>query len=190
MLNKSYIYKLRKHTLNYAQKRHDIIKESSDALHHAKRAIFAMHRDNLSEAKIKLADIKKILVSLQKKYKKDPLIFEEGSYKAALEEYVEAEIFYQFLTDRNLDEIKGLEIAPEVFVAGLCDVPGELYRYAIKAATDKDIKTVKKCATSAQEIIGELTEFNLTKYLRNKFDQAKHAVQKLEYIVYEVSLRK
>ena len=42
----------------------------------------------------------------------------------------------------------------------------------------------------AQEIIGELIEFNLTSYLRNKFDQAKGAVRKIEHVVYEVSLRK
>jgi predicted translin family RNA/ssDNA-binding protein len=41
----------------------------------------------------------------------------------------------------------------------------------------------------ASDIIGELIEFNLTSYLRNKFDQAKSAAQKLEQVVYEVSLR-
>ena len=42
----------------------------------------------------------------------------------------------------------------------------------------------------AQEIMGELIEFDLTSYLRTKFDQAKQAVRKLEEVVYEVSLRK
>jgi hypothetical protein len=41
----------------------------------------------------------------------------------------------------------------------------------------------------AQEIIGELIEFNLTSYLRTKFDQAKGAVQKLEEINYQISLK-
>jgi len=68
-------------------------------------------------------------------------------------------------------------------------VPGELYRYAIKSATVRDLKMTKKCAEMAREIIGELIEFNLTSYLRTKFDQAKQAVQKLEQVVYEVSIR-
>jgi hypothetical protein len=34
-----------------------------------------------------------------------------------------------------------------------------------------------------------LIEFNLTKYLRNKFDQAKGAGRKIEEIVYEVGLK-
>ncbi len=41
----------------------------------------------------------------------------------------------------------------------------------------------------AQDITGELIEFNLTSYLRNKFDQAKSAVQKIEKVVYELSLK-
>jgi len=188
-LNKSYTNKLRKHILDHATKRRDVIKESGDALHHAKRAIFAMHRDNMKEAEVKLKACIDILRALDKKYKNSPAIKNEGSYKAAVEEYVEASLFHQFLTSGKIGKVEGLDIHPEVFIAGLCDVPGELYRYAIKAATKKDIKTVDKCATTAQDIVGELTEFNLTKYLRTKFDQAKSAVNKLEYIVYEVNLR-
>jgi predicted translin family RNA/ssDNA-binding protein len=85
--------------------------------------------------------------------------------------------------------LKKLAVSDEVFVAGICDVPGELYRYAIRAATARDFLTVKKCAEAADEIIGELVEFNLTSYLRNKFDQAKQALHKLEQVVYETSLR-
>ena len=46
-----------------------------------------------------------------------------------------------------------------------------------------------RCKDAASDIIGELIEFNLTSYLRNKFDQAKSAVHKLEFIEYEVRLR-
>ncbi len=98
-------------------------------------------------------------------------------------------MFFQFLKTGKIGKVTGINISPESYAAGLCDVPGELYRYAIKAATERDIEMVKKCAAVAQEITGELIEFNLTKYLRNKFDQAKSAVQKLERVVYEVSLK-
>ena len=98
-------------------------------------------------------------------------------------------MFYDFFTTGKIGEVKDIPIGFESYLAGLCDVPGELLRFAVKAATAKDIKTVKKCAEMAQEIIGELIEFNLTSYLRTKFDQAKQAVRKLEEVVYEVSLR-
>lgn len=188
LLQKKYITSLKKHTLSYANRRRDIIKQSDDALHQAKRAIFAMHRDNMKEAAQKIGQVEKKFKALQKKYKGDKRALTEGAYRAGLEEYVEAKLFYQFLSTGKIGEIKGMGITPESYIAGLCDVPGELYRYAIKAATEKDIATVKRCAAMAQTIVGALIEFNLTKYLRTKFDQAKSAVQKLERVVYELSL--
>ncbi|MBT3538759.1 hypothetical protein HOF40_03155 [Candidatus Parcubacteria bacterium] len=190
MLQKTYLKKVGKDLLAYSSKRRDVIKISGDALHLSKRAIFAMHRDNMKEAAMKIKEAEKMFKGLNKKYSKDSRIQNEGSYKAGLEEYVEAVLLYQFLSVGKIGEIKTLPITPEGYIAGLCDVPGELYRYSIKAATDNDIATVKKCADMAAEITGELIEFNLTSYLRNKFDQAKSAVQKIERVVYELSLRK
>ncbi|MFH1946731.1 MAG: hypothetical protein ABIJ23_01050 [Candidatus Magasanikbacteria bacterium] len=189
MLNKKYLGKIKKNLHAYHSKRGEVIGESNNALHHAKRAIFALHRDNKKEAVEKIKMVEKILKDINKKYKTTPKILDEGSYKAALEEYVEAKCFFDFLETGKIGEIKTLVIAEEIYLAGLCDVPGELYRYAIKSATNKDIAMTKKCAEMAQEIIGELIEFNLTSYLRTKFDQAKGAVHKLQIIVYEASLK-
>jgi len=189
MLQKTYLKKVGKDLLDYSSKRRDVIKVTGDALHLSKRAIFAMHRDNVKEAEQKIAEAEKLFRELNKKYSKDSRIKEEGSYKAGVEEYVEAVLLYQFLTTGKIGEIKSLPISSESYTAGLCDVPGELYRYAIKSATNRDIDMVKKCSEMAQEITGELIEFNLTSYLRNKFDQAKSAVHKIEQVVYELSLR-
>lgn len=188
-INKTNMSKLKKNLHQYSVKRREVIRESGDALHHAKRAIFALHRDNIKEAEVKLKGAAVILKKLETKYKNDLRVKNEGSYKAAVEEYVEATLFHQFIISGKIGEIKNLLVNTEVYIAGLCDVPGELYRYAIKAATNRDVKMVKKCSETANEIIGELIEFNLTSYLRTKFDQAKQANQKLEYIVYEVLLK-
>lgn len=188
-LNKPHLAVLKKNLHAYAVKRRDIIKNAGDALHHAKRAIFALHRGEMNEAKIKLEEAGAILSGLIKKYKKDTNAMQEGVLREGLEEYVEASLFYQFVTNRKIGPIKTLAIPEEVYLAGLCDIPGELLRYAIRAATKKDIKTVAVCAEMAAEIVEELLEFDLTKYLRHKFDQAKDAVRKIEYVVYEVSLR-
>ena len=190
MIKKQYLSKLKKSLHTYASQRRDVIKISGDALHLSKRAIFAMHRGNMKEADTKLKDAEGLLESIATKFKKTPELLDEGSYKAGMEEYVEAAVFRQFLEDGKIgEEITKLSIPRDVYLAGLCDVPGELYRYAIKAATDHDIDAVVECYNMAQEIIETLTEFEFTKYLRNKFDQAKQAAHKLEYVVYEVSLR-
>ena len=188
VINKNLMKKLKKDLHAYQLKRRDVIRESGDALHHAKRAIFALHRDNQPEAIIKLKATEAIFKKLRAKYKNDRKVLSEGAYKAAVEEYVEAALFYQFLTTGKISEIKSFRIEADIYLAGLCDVPGELYRYAIRAATGHDTAMVKKCSKMSNNIIGELMEFNLTSYLRTKFDQAKQANQKLEYIVYELSL--
>jgi len=188
-LDKQYTSTIRKNLHAYASVRRDVIKYSGDALHHAKRAIFALHRGELDMAKMKILEAESLIKELHKKYKKYPSIREEGAYKAALEEIVEAVLFYAFVFNKKLTKLSAFEIDEEVFLAGLCDVPGELYRYAIQAATNHDSKTVARCLETAKEILSELMEFDFTKYLRTKFDQAKGAVHKLEIVRYEISLR-
>ncbi|OGH64873.1 MAG: hypothetical protein A2821_00125 [Candidatus Magasanikbacteria bacterium RIFCSPHIGHO2_01_FULL_41_23] len=179
-----------KNNLNvYSEDRRDVIKLAGDALHSAKRCIFALQRDNMEEANEKLAVVEKIFGEINFKHKKNPALLSEGAYEAALEEYVEACLFFSFVTKRKIIFVSKIKMSDNSFIAGLCDVPGELYRYALKAATKRNFKTVAECAAAAEEIIGSLIEFDLTSYLRTKFDQAKQAGQKLEQVVYEVSLR-
>ncbi len=189
LLNITHLKRLRDRMHSYHMVRHEIIHDADEALHHAKRAIFALHRDNQAEAKEKLAAAEKILQGVQKRAERLPRIKDEGSYRAAIEEYTEAQLFFWFVRGLPLGPIKALALEDEWYLAGLCDVPGELYRYALSAATAKNRETVSRCVETAEMIIGQLIEFNLTSYLRTKFDQAKQAVHKLEIVAYEMSLR-
>jgi len=188
-IDQKYLNQLKQNLHAYHEKRMEIIQVSNGALHHAKRVIFALHRDDFKEAEEKLALVEKTLNGLRKKFRSDLQAFDEGAFKAATEEYVEARLFYNFLKTCKIGKITQMEINGEIYLAGLCDVPGELYRYAIKCATNRDVKKATECHQMAQEILGALIEFNLTSYLRNKFDQAKQAIHKLEIVIYELSLR-
>lgn len=188
-IKKAYIGKLKKGMREYGERRREIIKQSDDALHHAKRAIFAMHRGNTAEAREKMLTAEGLLNDVSKRFGRNAQAVEEGAYKAALEEYAEAALFEQFVSGYAIGEIGSLTIPPAQYIAGLCDVPGELYRYAIQAATRGDAATAQRCASTAGDIVGELIEFNLTSYLRTKFDQAQAAAHKLERVVYELSLK-
>jgi len=189
MLDKKNISTIRKNLTAYDQKRLDVIKRSNTALHYSKRIIFALHRKNVPEAEQKIKEVEKSFKEIAVKYKNEPKIFNEGSYKAAVEEYVEAKMFYNFLKGKKLGKITEVKVEPFIYIAGLADVPGEMLRYAVMSATNKDFKMVEKCVEGASEIVGEMIEFNLTSYLRTKLDQAKGAVRKLEQVQYEVSLR-
>ncbi len=190
MLDKKYFSNIRSVLLNYAEKRREIIKISGDAQQQSKKAIFALVRDDmtaaeglLSQARIKLSEADEII-------KSDERLSGEGSYKAALEEFVEADLVRQALDKDLLGEVTGMDVAADMYISGLCDVPGELYRYAIKCATEKKFERVTDCYEIAEQIITELVDMDLTGYNRQKFDQAKQALHKLEQVVYEVSLKR
>jgi predicted translin family RNA/ssDNA-binding protein len=189
MLDTTFFKKIRENLLSYAEKRREVIKACGDVQHRAKRAIFCLQRDEVVEAQKILQETGETLQNLYKKHQKDSRIFDEGSYKASLEEYVEAVLFEQCLAGKKIGSIPKLTVDPEVFIGGLADVPGELLRYAIKSATERKFAIVEKCFKTAEDIIGEMITMDLTGYNRQKFDQAKQSLGKLQYIVYEISLR-
>ena len=189
MLDKKFLQTVRKELLAYAQKRREVIKFAGDAQFLAKKTIFSLHGGNINEAKNSLNEANKILITLSKKYKTTADLFDEGSFKAALEEYAEAELFLSFVEDKKISRIRDLKIDSDIYIGGLCDVPGEILRFAIKSATERNISEVKRCYKTAEEIINELVDMNLTGYNRQKFDQAKQALNKLQQVVYEVSLK-
>lgn len=190
MLDKKYLDKIKKNLLDYAETRREVIKTSGDALHYSKRIIFSLHKNDKKSALEYEKKAEQLFLLLDKKYKKEPRVFSEGSYKAALEEYTEAKLFLSFIKGGAIGDVsKKIKIEPEVYIGGLADVPGEIYRYAVKAATEHKNDLVKKCLSVSEKIIESLFDMNLTGYSRQKFDQAKTAHSKLEQIVYDLSLR-
>lgn len=184
----TYLKQMKDSMLAYQDIRRDVIKQSGDALHHAKKAIFALHRADLPTANKHLELAQTLLQTIVKTHKKHSQYKSEGSFRAAVEELVEATLFLQFLEKKSLKKITTVPVADDVFVAGLADVPGELYRYAVNRGTDHDIAEVRRAQALAEEIVESLIEFDLTKHLRNKFDQAKSSLHKIEQVVYELSV--
>lgn len=190
MLNKKFFIQLKKDYSFFNQNRREIIGWSSDALHKSKMAIFSLHRGQIKEAGKILEGVEKTLNSLEPLFKKTVALRHEGSYRAALEEYVEAKMLYKVISGDKISAIKEVRVDFDSYLAGLCDTTGELVRLAIKEATNRRLHEVEKIKETITEIMGELIEFNLTSYLRTKYDQAKTNLKKIEQMVYEIKLRK
>ncbi len=190
MLDKKYLTKVREELLSYSETRREVIKQAGDAQYLSKKAIFALQRDDLDIAEDCLDKAKAIIQGLNKANKKETGIFEEGSYRAAIEEYAEAKLFSSFVYKKTIGELKDFAIDSDTYIGGLSDVVGEILRYAIKSATEKKFDEVERCYLVAEAIVSEMVDMNLTGYNRQKFDQSKNALQKLEQIRYEVSLRR
>ncbi len=187
MLNKKYFQKIRADLLSYAEKRREVIKIAGDAQHLAKRAIFARQRDDVTAAKQALETAESLLQGLVKKFQKEQGLLDEGSFRAGLEEYVEAYLFISYLNKKEIGPVKNLPVPGDIYIGGLADLPGELLRYAIKSATERNFVVVKECYAAAEEIVMEMVDMDLTGYNRQKFDQAKQALGKLQQVVYEIS---
>ena len=169
--------------------RRKIISESSNAQHLAKQSIFALQRGNKKEADEKLQLAKSGLMSLHKRFGTDLRLRMEGTWKAGVEEYLEAKMFSDFMNNKKIEGIKEFNVEADEYVGAISDVSGEIVRMMIIWTTENKIAKVKKAGNEISEIIGELTKNNFSGYLRTKFDQAKRNLQKSESILYDIAIR-
>jgi len=190
MLNKKLFEKLLKDYINYSSKRHQIIKDSSDALRLSKQAIFSMHRDDMKIAGKLIEDVENIFANFQTYFKRDSALRREGAFRAALEEYAEAKFFYNVLVGKKVDFLDEKELNYEGYLCAICDLTGELVRKAVNMATKRKFKEVEKYRDIVEEIIGELIKLNMNNgHLRSKFDDAKRNLRRLEEMLYDIKIK-
>eukprot|EP00571_Detonula_confervacea_P017734 CAMPEP_0172312386 /NCGR_PEP_ID=MMETSP1058-20130122/17316_1 /TAXON_ID=83371 /ORGANISM="Detonula confervacea, Strain CCMP 353" /LENGTH=510 /DNA_ID=CAMNT_0013025821 /DNA_START=162 /DNA_END=1694 /DNA_ORIENTATION=+ len=181
-----------------------LIKTCRDGQKGAKQAIFAMHRGDANRAS-------KLLNDCENCVKNDliPILEEEptlryGSFSGVLEEYVEGKLFYAWLhgdgdnTSNGLNQAVGkillpdeipLKISTEDYLGGLCDLTGEIGRFAVARGTVRDKESVKLCLESNKSIYMTLKMLGkLPKNISKKMGMVTKSVEKLERVLYEQSL--
>ena|SRR3989338_9712845 len=188
MLNKPFFKNLKKDYDRRSSERRQIISAANTVLHDSKRVIFALHRGDINAAKKSLADIETTLKKLDKQFSYSRLI-QEGAYNAGVEEYVEAKLFCNVISGEKIDGIKGVTLSTDAYLGGISDLTGELVRLATNEAAKGNFAEVEKLKTIVADVLAELVEFDITGYLRTKYDQAKTNLRKIEQISYEVKLR-
>lgn len=185
--------------------RESLIKTCRDGQKAAKQAIFAMHRGDVKRAS-------KLLSECEKCVKNDliPILDEEptlryGSFSGVLEEYVEGKLFYTWLHGDEGSDAKGsnqqavgkillpdeipLSISTEDYLGGLCDLTGEIGRFAVARGTARDKESVKLCLDSNKSIYMTLKMLGkLPKNISKKVGMVSKSVEKLERLLYEQSL--
>lgn len=171
------------------KERRVLIGSSNDALSLSKRAIFAMHRDDISGAEKLLDQARSIFTGIEKPFKKFPSLKEEGAYRAALEEFAEAQLFLGYLQTRSIVEVDDRVSEPSIYLAGLSDATGEMVRYATRQVTLGRPEVVAEVQEVVGMVIAFLLDMDLTGYLRTKFDQAKKNLSRLEQMRYDLSIR-
>ena len=179
--------KLQKQIKLYDQQREELIKKSRDVLKLSKQLIYAVHRDEISVASQLLKKIEKEKKKLESIAKLNQKLSYEGSYKVAIQEYVEAVLYYNFVKNGKLID---LGVLPEHFILGLADLPGELVRKAVFLAGKGKVDEVIIIKDLVDELYGELLKFDFREQgLRRKFDSMKYDLRKLEDLVLDLKLK-
>jgi len=190
MLDQQHLENIGQRHKAYAEARHDIIKLASDAQGASKRAIFALHRDAAAEADGLLAEAGAALAEIQSRNAKTEGLSEEGSYRAALEEYAEAALYQMFVATGKVGPLAGsVAVDDDAYLGGLSDLTGELQRRQVRFATDGNAEEVALIKSAIEEIVNALLAMDLGGYLRTKFDQAKNSLRRAEDVLYEITLR-
>lgn len=189
MLNKTFVGRLATDYKKHEEERRKIISATNTILHEAKRAIFAIHRNDTKTAGNTLAEIIKQTSLLQKNYG-TPRLSQEGAYNAAMEELAEAHFYFLASTGKDLVAIKNITLKSETYFGGLSDCTGELVRQAINAAAAGKFRVALDNQKLINDIMTELTASDFTGYLRTKYDQAKNNVRKIEEVVYQLRINK
>ena len=179
--------KLRKEVQTYDSEREKLIKQSRVVLKLSKQIIYAVHRDEISEAAKLIKQIESEKKKLDTIAKHNRKMGSEGSYKVAIQEYVEALLYYNFVKSGKLID---LPVATEHFVLGLADLPGELVRKAVFLAGKGKVAKVIKIKDEVDMIYGELLKFDFRNNdIRRKVDGVKYDLRKLEDLVLDLKLK-
>lgn len=178
-------------TLNQQkQQREMIIGAGRKVLMAGKSAIFALHDNDKKLAETKINEGLVIAKELEKKIKKMEVLNTDGSWQASIEELAEAYLFNLVVNKKVIKPLPLKSIQAYAYLGALADVSGELVRYAVLRATDGDVAMVDYCCVSAKEIVRGLSNSYLSGPLRQKSDDSKRNIKRLEQIRYELSLNK
>jgi predicted translin family RNA/ssDNA-binding protein len=130
----------------YDAARENVIKMTRDVQKLSKQAIFSLHRGDLAKAATQLDEAKEKAAAIEKGYIIARPTLRSGSYSNAMEEYAEAKLFEAWLKNKLLLLPKSEEMAcvnNEEYLGGVIDFTGEIGRFAVACATNRDEAGVK-----------------------------------------------
>lgn len=174
---------MRKELDEFDHQREKIIEQSRDIIKVSKLAIYAVQRDALHEASKHITRLKKLVSVLPLEH------FDTGIATTARQEYVEALTFYYFMKESKLIYADELGVTTYEYLLGLCDLSGELMRKAINCVIKNKIDDAVRIRDFVDELYHYFLKFNLRNgELRKKSDQIKWNLEKLENVLYDLTV--
>jgi|SRR3989344_1765119 len=190
MIDKKYFEKIQKIYDEQDKEREEIIRKSRDIIKLSKHIIYSVHRSEMREALKNLNLINKEVSVLNKLCKKCPDV-DTSMYKMALQEYVEAVCFYEFVAKGKISNGDELNIDWECYLLGVCDLVGELMRKAVNSGIKHEYEKVLEVKNFVDDLYDELMKFDFrNSELRKKVDGIKWELKKIDDMMFTVKGRK
>lgn len=177
---------IRREMESFEERRESIIQKSHEIMRLSKRLIYSIHRDDKKEVSLLNKQIKIKIGNLRTR---GELQF-SSFYKIAMQEYVEAVCFYEIIYQHTFPTQKELFVSAPDYLAGLCDLTGELMRKANNFVINKQPKEAIFIKEIVEEIYGQFLHLDIRDNdLRKKADSIKYNLHKLEDLVIRIQIR-
>jgi translin len=185
---------LQKNYVDDDKLREDIIGLTRNITKLSKQSIYSTQRNELKEAEKLILEVEDSIKKASKKIN-TAKIHLMNNLRSGLEEYVEAKTFYTYMKENKILCLKDfksiIEIPYETYLEGLCDFTGEIAKKSVLLAVKGDTKQIKNIMSTIEDIYGLFLEFDFrSSELRKKFESIKYNLNKVESIIYDLSLRK
>ena len=187
--------------------REAVIKKCREPQKLSKQAIFALQRGDTAGAAKQLGAARRLAQALlADDLVAFPVLRQQGCVKAMLEELAEAVLFERWLMAVGASSSAGESEGPLVhlgdegllgadlqaseYLGGVCDLVGEVGRYAVRRATDRDAPAIREALSTAVAVQTALLLLGgaAPRSLSKKTDALRTSVRKMETLLYELSL--
>ncbi len=190
MINEKNFKKAKELFDGFEKDRDELIQRSREITRLSKQLIYSLHRDDMKQADVYYKEISLSVKDMIKMGKKDPMLNTQGSMKIAIQEYVEAIGYYEFLKAKRLPGFTDDMVNVDYYLSGLCDLVGELTRKATYSSIAKNFDLVLQIREAVEEIYEKMLRLDFrNSELRRQFDGIKYEVKKVNDLILELQLR-
>ncbi|CAM9200237.1 unnamed protein product [Scytosiphon promiscuus] len=174
----------------FDEKRETVIKRTRDIQKWSKMAIYSLHRGDTKKAEKQLSDCRKAADGLLPLINETPRL-RMGAFSCSMEEFAEARLYELWLKEKKIATRKEVGLVnTEEYLGGLLDLTGELNRFAVARATERDSVGVKECLETVLVIHEFVTLNALPGRLPKKKGELFNSLRKLQNMTYELALMK
>jgi len=152
----------------------EIVRLSGDAIKALHRGDFKLARSRISKAEEKVKSLKELVKDHQD-------LYFTGYVQSAHQEFVEATLFYCYLTNSGFPSPKELDVPETHYALGIGDFIGELRRHFLLLLMEGEIEEAKKTYKFMEHVYEELMTLEYPKGLvniRQKQDAARGILER------------